>query len=407
MARRFLAPTGMTLTLLAFLLLTPPVTAQDETPQEPPAPEATTQEPAVEQTDAAPAAPEGAAVVVDAAAAETAFQANFTEWKALIKQMRQLRTDYQTADEADRQGMSDQWDTTLAQAEELLPKLIDSVLVAYQAAPNEDRVKTSFLAKILNDYVARDLYDPALKIGIILIDNGCDLPEVFRDAGVAAFAMNDYVRTAEFMEKAKALNSLTGDSASLSQQLEDYTKFWAEELEVRAKEAAADDLPRVKLTTNKGDIIVELFENEAPETVGNFISLVKSGFYDKLTFHRVITGFMAQGGCPDGDGTGGPGYTIYDENDKPGFRKHFRGVLSMAKTNAPNSGGSQFFINFRPTPHLNGVHTVFGRVIEGMDVVDQIQRRDPQEADAPAADWIVKAEVLRDRGHEYLPRKVE
>ena len=153
--------------------------------------------------------------------------------------------------------------------------------------------------------------------------------------------------------------------------------------------------------------MLELFENEAPETVGNFISLVAKGYYDGLTFHRVIAGFMAQGGCPVGDGSGGPGYTIYDECNKPEARKHFRGSLSMAKTQAPNSGGSQFFITFRPAPSLNGRHTVFGRVIEGMDVVGRIQRREPDQKDAAEPDTIVKAEVLRKRDHEYLPRKVE
>lgn len=176
---------------------------------------------------------------------------------------------------------------------------------------------------------------------------------------------------------------------------------------MRQKEAAADDLPRVKLTTTKGDIVIELFENEAPETVANFISLVKKGFYDGLTFHRVIAGFMAQGGCPDGDGTGGPGYTIYDECEKPVIRHHFRGSVSMAKTNAPNSGGSQFFICFRPSPDLNGKHTVFGRVLEGLEVLNKLQRRDPTKKNEPEPDKIVKAEVLRARDHEYLPHKVE
>ncbi|MGM0489629.1 MAG: peptidylprolyl isomerase [Planctomycetota bacterium] len=166
-------------------------------------------------------------------------------------------------------------------------------------------------------------------------------------------------------------------------------------------------MPRVKLETTKGDIVVELFENEAPDTVGNFVYLVKRGFYDELTFHDVQSGFMAQTGCPHGDGTGGPGYTIYDECDKPGARKHFRGVLSMANRNVPNSGDSQFFITYRPAPRLDGRHTVFGRVIEGMDVVTRLQRRTPQDPEPPEPDKILKAEVLRDRGHEYLPNKVQ
>jgi len=153
--------------------------------------------------------------------------------------------------------------------------------------------------------------------------------------------------------------------------------------------------------------VVELFENEAPETVGNFISLVSSGFYDGLSFHRVLENFMAQGGCPKGDGTGGPGYNIYCECYESNHRNHFRGTLSMAHAGR-DTGGSQFFITFLPTPQLNGRHTAFGRVIEGMDVLSKIQRRDPEKpADAAKTpDKIEKAEVIRKRDHQYLPNKV-
>ena len=121
-----------------------------------------------------------------------------------------------------------------------------------------------------------------------------------------------------------------------------------------------------------GDIVIELFEKEAPGTVQNFIDLINKGFYNGLRFHRVIPGFVAQGGCPNGNGTGGPGYTIKDESvGNP--HKHERGALSMAHR-GPNTGGSQFFIVYEPQPHLDGVHTVFGKVIEGMDVVDGIQQ---------------------------------
>ena len=121
-----------------------------------------------------------------------------------------------------------------------------------------------------------------------------------------------------------------------------------------------------------GDIVIELFDKEAPGTVQNFIDLINKGFYNGLRFHRVIPGFVAQGGCPNGNGTGGRGYTIKDELiGNP--HKHERGALSMAHR-GPNTGGSQFFIVYEPQPHLDGVHTVFGKVIEGMDVVDGIHQ---------------------------------
>lgn len=128
------------------------------------------------------------------------------------------------------------------------------------------------------------------------------------------------------------------------------------------------------IETDKGKVVIELFEKDAPKTVANFEKLITEGFYNGLQFHRVIKGFVAQGGCPNGTGTGGPGYTIPCETaGNP--NKHERGSLSMAHR-GPNTGGSQFFIVYAPQPHLDGVHTVFGKVIEGMDVIDQIEQGD-------------------------------
>ncbi len=123
-----------------------------------------------------------------------------------------------------------------------------------------------------------------------------------------------------------------------------------------------------------GNIAIELFEKEAPETVANFEKLIKSGFYNGLSFHRIIKGFVAQGGCPAGNGTGGSGYTIPCETQGNPHR-HERGSLSMAHRGR-DTGGSQFFIVYEPQPHLDGVHTVFGKVVEGMDVVDKINQGD-------------------------------
>jgi peptidyl-prolyl cis-trans isomerase B (cyclophilin B) len=139
----------------------------------------------------------------------------------------------------------------------------------------------------------------------------------------------------------------------------------------------------VKLETAKGDIYLDLYDDKTPITTGSFLELVGKGFYDGLVFHRVIPNFMIQGGDPQGDGSGGPGFTIPDEADKG--LKHLRGSLSMAKTAAPNTGGSQFFVCHAPQAHLDGVHTVFGECIEGMDVVDKIKQ----------GDKITKATILK------------
>ena len=136
-----------------------------------------------------------------------------------------------------------------------------------------------------------------------------------------------------------------------------------------------------RFKTERGEFVTELFAADAPMTVENFINLARAGFYDGVTFHRVIPGFMAQGGDPTGTGTGGPGYSFRDE---PSVKRRHDGpgVLSMANA-GPNTNGSQFFITFAATPHLDGRHTVFGRVTSGMDVVGKLRERDPQRDPQP------------------------
>jgi len=144
----------------------------------------------------------------------------------------------------------------------------------------------------------------------------------------------------------------------------------------KAPQADDDDIPvgdDVTITTEYGDIVIKLFSDSAPNTVANFKSLVGKGFYDGLQFHRVIDGFMAQGGCPDGTGRGGPGYKIKAEfND----RCHQRGTVAMARSANPDSAGSQFYICYGEQPHLDGEYTVFGQVEMGMDIVDKIEQGD-------------------------------
>ncbi len=142
--------------------------------------------------------------------------------------------------------------------------------------------------------------------------------------------------------------------------------------------------------TDQGDFVIELYADKAPLTVNNFVFLARDGFYDGVTFHRVIKGFMAQGGDPTGTGTGGPGYKFKDEFH-PSLKHSGPGILSMANA-GPNTNGSQFFITHGPTPHLDGRHSVFGKVTQGLDVVLAIPERDPGRAKAPGA-AIVSIEI--------------
>jgi peptidyl-prolyl cis-trans isomerase A (cyclophilin A) len=146
--------------------------------------------------------------------------------------------------------------------------------------------------------------------------------------------------------------------------------------------------------TNLGNFKVELFSDKAPITVGNFMKLVNEGFYDNLMFHRVIPKFMIQGGCPQGNGRGGPGYSIKDEFN-PNLKHDSVGMLSMANA-GPNTGGSQFFITVAPTPWLDGKHSIFGKVIEGMNVVEEISKVDRDRNDKPLQNIVInKIKILK------------
>ncbi len=150
---------------------------------------------------------------------------------------------------------------------------------------------------------------------------------------------------------------------------------------------------------NGKKIKLELYPDIAPISCENFEKLVREGFYDGLTFHRVIPGFMIQGGCPKGNGTGGPGYSIKDEFAANGIKndlKHTRGVLSMARSMMPDSAGSQFFIMHKDAPHLDGQYAAFGKVIEGMDVVDEIASVDTNRNDMPLKPQIMKKVYIAD-----------
>jgi cyclophilin family peptidyl-prolyl cis-trans isomerase len=279
-----------------------------------------------------------------------------------------------------------------------------------QAKPDAKRVVE--LAPTRNDAVLRyarllyitNQYDEAVKVVETLLARDKDHVEAQLIRGICLFAVN------RFEESAKALDELlkgagkkTPEETETAKEYlkvsQEHAGFFKTEMELRDKEKKSDDLPRAKLTTSRGAIVVELFENEAPNTVANFIDLAEKKFFDGTKFHRVVSNFMIQGGDPNtkdadptNDGHGGPGYTFADEMPEGKFRRHFRGTLSMAHA-GPNTNGSQFFITHLPAHWLNGAHTVFGRVLDGQEVVDAIK----------PGDLLEKVEILRKRQHEYKP----
>lgn len=169
--------------------------------------------------------------------------------------------------------------------------------------------------------------------------------------------------------------------------------------------------PIVTFEMENGDIMkAELYPEIAPNTVNNFISLVQNGFYDGLIFHRVIRGFMIQGGCPDRTGMGGPGYTIKGEFSQNGFAndlRHTEGVLSMARAMHPDSAGSQFFIMHKNSPHLDGAYAAFGKITEGMDIVNKIAETATDYSDRPLEEQKMKKVTVDTMGVEYpAPERV-
>lgn len=167
--------------------------------------------------------------------------------------------------------------------------------------------------------------------------------------------------------------------------------------------------PIVTMETSEGTIKIELYPEIAPNTVNNFIDLVNKGFYNGLSFHRVIRGFMIQGGCPEGTGIGGPGYSIAGEFSHNGFKndlKHEAGVISMARAYSPNSAGSQFFIMHEKSPHLDGEYAAFGKVIEGMDIVNNIAETQTDRSDMPLEPKVMLNVTVDVFGENYdAPKK--
>lgn len=344
------------------------------------------------------------------------------QWTELREKMFALQIDYKTAKADERKPIEDKFAALHADGEKLQPQLLSAAAAAIAVEPKNETIG-NFLAAFAQSYYGADQYETALTAAEALIAADYSNKRIYSLAGKAAFNLCDFDKAEKYLKTAKDNSAIDVRADRYLENIPAYKKLYAKEKEIQAAEAKADDLPRVSLQTSKGEIVLELFENQAPQTVGNFVNLVEKGYYNGLSFHRVIGEFMAQGGDPNGDGTGGPGYEILCECYKPEKRLHFRGSLSMAHR-GKDTGGSQFFITFLPAANLDGdavdpnnkgnAHTVFGRVISGLDVLAKLQRREPTDPHASfggeptkplPADKILVAKVLRKRSHAYEPTK--
>ncbi len=291
----------------------------------------------------------------------------------------------------------------------LASQMSGAAIEAYEESPQADVDLVKYVYNTMftsiNPRSETQKFDPGLSLRLaeMLTKNGIESRDIYFQAFRAAFAMQDFDKAELMLQKVEE-TSKTELPSSVRERLEETRRNWDQELEFRQMEAAADDLPRVKFETSAGDFVVELFENQAPQTVGNFISLVEQGFYDGLTFHLVKPGILIQGGCPVGNGTGDPGYRIPCESYRDDFRHHFQGTISMSNKGR-DTGGCQFFISHQPNPNLDGKYTVFGRVIENMGVIFNVNTVDKTKPNSGTlAPTVIKnVTVLRKRDHVYEP----
>jgi len=340
---------------------------------------------------------------LDPALAKDEMAAAAKTLKECVAELTVLQAKYHQP-KADQAAIEKKFNEVQLQARAASEKLETSAFAVAMTDPKNAQAR-EITGAVMAAALKTDDPKRALTLAAMLDKAGAAGEGVLMMAASAAMLTSDLDATEAYLKKAAAAGVKPEKIAELEQAVATERPKVDEEMAKRAAEAKADDLPRVKITTSQGDVMVELFENEAPNTVANFVSLVEKGFYNGTPFHRVIGGFMAQGGDPTGTGTSGPGYAIACEVGKPGARKHFLGTLSMAHA-GPNTGGSQFFLTFRPTEHLDGKHTVFGRVIDGFDVLPKLMRtQDDQGLPVAGAvpDKILKAVVVRKRSHPYEP----
>lgn len=341
------------------------------------------------------------------------FDKTFGRWKAFLAELRELDLEYRNASSSRQQEILPQYDALVERGETMQRELIDDAMAAFVKDPETNQDLLRLLLTVVRTEMDAERYEAVIDLLQPLLDSDVKIPELHNVMGIAAYNANQF----DLAEQEIRLAVEEGVSNVLSERylrtIPYYQEIWAREQQLREAEKAANDLPRVLLRTNKGEIEIELFEDQAPNTVANFISLVEDGFYDGLTFHRVVPRLMAHGGCPNGDGTGGPGYRIRSECLEDDARKHFRGSVAMAAPGL-HGAGSQFYLTFSPAWHLDGRYTVFGRVVRGLDVLAKLQRREPRDPVEvainphrniiiPPADEIVEARVIRKRSHPYEP----
>ena len=285
----------------------------------------------------------------------------------------------------------------------------------YLSAPDKYSAIGETLCDMLLSDVELDRTDGWLEAAKAIINTmKSEKEDLLRAAGLVAYANSDFDFTEECLVRAQKFHPDEVQPQFMA-EIKDVREKWTHEQEIRKREEEKNDNPRVEFVTTKGRMVVELYEDSAPETVKNFIYLVGIGFFKDKTFFRVEKHVCAQTGCEKGDGTGDAGYVIPSEVDSPNRRDHFRGTMAMALGNdsktgqvLPNTGSSQFYFAFLPMPQLDGKHTVFGRIVEGQESMNFFRvmnlGQESQRKEGKEPDIIISSKVLRKRDTVYKPK---
>jgi cyclophilin family peptidyl-prolyl cis-trans isomerase len=347
---------------------------------------------------------------------EKAFQA----FRAAMTELDQVQHRQQLATEFTKEveeSITTGWTTSIANASAAYQDWLGKAGVVYASDPDKYVSIGESLREMLLYDVERDRFEGWLEPAKALVNaDKLDNDEVLIAAGLVGYASNDFDFAEQCWMPLMESGTLPTMGAHFLGEFASLREKWARELEIRKAEAIRDDNPRVEFITSKGRIVVELYEDSAPEAVKSFIYLVEQNYFERLPFYRVVQHLCVQTGCEKGDGSGNAGYTIPGEAELPNHRDHFRGCLSVALGRLPetermdvNSGGAQFFFPHIPKPEYDGTYTVFGRIIEGqssismfraMDLSDDKQRKDT----TLRPDIIQSVKVIRKRDHEYRPK---
>lgn len=289
--------------------------------------------------------------------------------------------------------------------------MLFAALQEYLESPAERQKHADFLFGSLKRNVESDTYEGLLPIAKALYENQYPSPSMPGLYAMCCLAENEFELARGPLGQLAESGSAAPELVAIYEQLDELSASWQQELLVRQSDAAGEPLPQAKIETTKGTVVIELFENHAPEAVANFVWLSEQGFYNHKAFFLVVNNLLAQTGCPSGDGTGGPGYYVPADSETVPARHLFRGSVALnLLPDLPDSGGSQFMIAYLPISTLEKNARVFGRVISGMQNLSRLTRIDPtvkkKEGEPPQVpDNILSIEITSKRNHPYEPKR--